>query len=40
LYWKFEKAAVKLLGDRPRIVLDLRIGEEEHQLEIQYKRLE
>jgi hypothetical protein len=40
LYWKFEEAAVKLLGDRPRIVLDLRIGEEEHQVEIEYERIE
>jgi hypothetical protein len=29
-----------VLGDRPRIVLDLRIGEEKHQLEIEYERIE
>jgi hypothetical protein len=40
LFWEFEDAAVELLGDRPRIVLDLRIGEDRHQLEITYERVE
>lgn len=40
LYWEIEGAPVELLGDRPRIVLDLRIGEEEHELEIEYERVE
>jgi hypothetical protein len=40
LYWMFEEYASELLGDRPRIVLDLRIGEERHQLEIMYERVE
>jgi hypothetical protein len=40
LAWGFDDYAINVLGDRPRIVLDLRIGEEEHQLEIEYERIE
>ena len=37
--WEFEDTAVNVLGDRPRIVLDLHIGQEKHQIEIQYQRI-
>lgn len=40
LYWEFEDVALELLGDRPCIVLDLRIGEEQHPVEIQYERVQ
>lgn len=40
LHWEFEDTAIELLGDRPRIVLDLRIGEEQHQVEIEYDRVQ
>jgi hypothetical protein len=40
LAWGFDDYAINVLGDRPRIVLDLRIGEEKHQLEIEYERIE
>lgn len=40
LAWGFDDYATDVLGDRPRIVLDLRIGEEQHELEIEYERVE
>ena len=40
ILWEFEDAAVSLLGQRPRIVLDLRIGSERHQVEIEYQRVQ
>lgn len=40
LAWGFDDYATNVLGDRPRIVLDLRIGQAEHQLEIEYERIE
>jgi len=39
LSWRFDRAAVDVLGNRPRVILDLRIGKEEHQLEIEYERI-
>lgn len=39
LYWEFDEMAVKLLGDRLRIILDLRIGGTERHLEIDYERV-
>jgi len=38
LAWGFEDSATDELGDRPRILLDVRIGEEQHELEIEYER--
>jgi len=39
LVWWFDHPATDVLGDRPAIILDLRIGEQEHQLEIEYERI-
>jgi len=39
LAWGFDDYATNVLGDRPRIILDLQVGEEEHQLEIEYERI-
>jgi len=39
LSWWFDQAAVDVIGDRPMIILDLRIGEQEHQVEIKYERV-
>ena len=40
LGWSFEQYALEVLGDRPKIVLDLRLGEEQHQVEIEYERIQ
>lgn len=40
LGWDFENYTTDALGHRPRIVLALRIGEEQHELEIEYERVE
>ena len=40
LAWMFDQPATEVLGERPRIILDLRVGEEEHRLEVGYRRVE
>lgn len=40
LHWQFEDYAIDVLGDHPRIVLDLRLGDEQHQVEIEYERIQ
>jgi|GEM_PF-3368302 len=39
LVWWFDHPATDVLGDRPAIILDLRIDEQEHQVEIEYERV-
>lgn len=39
LRWDFEEYTTDTLGDRPRIVLALRIGEEVRELAIEYERV-
>lgn len=40
LGWSFEQYTIKALGERPKIVLSLPLGEEQHQVEIEYERIE
>jgi hypothetical protein len=39
LYWRFEEYAVDVLGEHAKVILDLRLGEDRHQVEIEYERI-
>lgn len=40
LHWEFDRSAIEVLGEQPGVLIDLRIGEEVRQVEIEYERVE
>lgn len=40
LFWGFQQPAATLLGERPRLILEFRRGDESYEVRIEYRKVE